>query len=552
MAVTTLGRNQRREGIPDILDAIAALSSDAVPTPPVLARAMLDLLPAEVWTDPTLKWFDPAVKSGSILREVAARLMDGLSEWESDVEKRANHILRNMIFGVGITRLHTEMGRRSVYVSRDATGPKSVVYFDTSEGNIPFIESQHDFPTNKAGRVNGNCAICGASPGIERGRDRENYAYAFIHEKSFIERLKGMKFDVIVTNPPYQVGLDDNTRSKPIYHRFIDNAMTLEPKYISMIVPSRWFTGGLGLDEFRDKMIADRRLSKVVDNPKVFDCFPGVEIQGGVNYFLWDRDHDGDCEFSTRIDGVTYSTEIRDLRKGDGVLVRDNRAVRIVDKVREYKYPSLETTCSPTLPFNIRDNEATRTEERDGDVPVVHGRYIGFVQRSDVTKNSEWIDRYKVLLPMAYNGGQAVDGDILRVTVIGAPIAVAPGSICTLTYMVAAMFDTAKETENFANYLTTKFARFLILPRKATQHVTPDRLRFVPMLDMTRAWTDEELYVHFGLTQDERNYIEATIKPRSVNLSLDSPTPATHLPGGSKFQPAGKRAAKSVPYENQE
>jgi site-specific DNA-methyltransferase (adenine-specific) len=275
----------RQHRVPDILDVIAALSSDAVPTPPVLARALLDLLPEEVWSNPDYRWLDPATKSGSILREVARRLMEGLEGWEPDPQKRAEHILRNMIFGVGMTQVHGEMTRRSVYVSRDASSPVSAVRFDTPEGNLPFIHAEHDYPTSKNGKTADRCATCGAPARLERGTSRENYAYAFIHGAYPTEEMKDMQFDVIVGNPPYQIGMEDSAGNRtanitPLYQMFIEKAIALQPKYLAMIVPSRWFTGGKGLEEFRTKMISDRRLAKLVDNPKLFDCFPGVEDQG--------------------------------------------------------------------------------------------------------------------------------------------------------------------------------------------------------------------------------------------------------------------------------
>jgi site-specific DNA-methyltransferase (adenine-specific) len=529
--VVALTRQQR---VPDILDVIAALSSDAVPTPPLLARALLDVLPVEVWSNPDYKWLDPATKSGSILREAARRLMDGLAGWEPDPVKRADHILRNMLYGCAITQVHGEMTRRSVYVSRDATSPMSMVKFKTPAGNLPFTVAEHDYALNKEGGAAGACRVCGAPVLLERGDTRENYAYAFIHGAYPTEEMKDMQFDVIVGNPPYQLGLDDNTRSKPIYQYFIERAIAMNPKYLSMIVPSRWFSGGLGMDEFRTKMIADRRLRAIVDNPKLFDCFPGVEIKGGVNYFLWDRDHDGDCEFSVRIEGVIQSTTARDLRAGAGVLIRDNNAIPIVDKVRKKTKESIESICSPTLPFGIRDNHPTRFVQQPGDIPVVHGGYIGFMEPDLVPKNLDWAKKWKVLIPRAGDGhGREVS------YVLGEPIALAPGSICTLTYMVAGMFDSGTEAKNYALYLTSKFARFLVLQRKTTQDVTPDRLRFVPLLDMKRRWTDSDLYEHFALTKSEAAYIEDTIHPREAILSLDSPIPASHLPGGAKYRTPG-------------
>jgi site-specific DNA-methyltransferase (adenine-specific) len=539
----------RQHHVPDILDAIAALSSDAIPTPPVLARALLDLLPDEVWSNPDYRWLNPATKSGSILREVARRLMVGLEGWEPDPQKRAEHILRNMLFGVAITQVHGDMTRRSVYVSRDATGPHSAITFDTSDGNLPFIEAEHDFSTGKAGRKSKNCNICGAPERLDRGTTRENYAYAFIHGAYPTEEMSDMKFDVIVGNPPYQIGdkKNEDDRAAPVYQHFISQAIALEPKYLAMIVPSRWFTGGFGLDKFRSDMISDRRLAAIVDNPKLYDCFPGVKIEGGVNYFLWDRDYDGDCEFSTRIDGNIISSVKRDLREGAGIVIRDNKAASIVERVvATHKGEWCDSTCSPQMPFGqMRTNFSGDTPQRvnPSDVPVVLSTRAGYVDASNIEKNHSWIDRWKVLLPMAYKSGKSVDSQgRLDACVYGEPIALAPGSACTQTYLVAGMFDTMTETQNFAYFLATKFVQFLVLQRKTTQHIYSDRFRFVPSLSMKSRWTDKRLYAHFGLSEDEIEHIEASIKPRSVNLSLDSMLPASHLPGGVKYRPRGKES----------
>lgn len=552
MDLTDEGRKKR---IPDILDAIAALSSDAVPTPPELARAMLDLLPAEVWTNPNFKWLDPAVKSGSILREIASRLMVGLEDWQPDRHKRAEHIMTNMLHGLSITKLHAEMGRRSVYRSKDATSEKAVGkgdFFESSEGNIRFVHAEHQFKKSQRGLDTGNCEICGAPIGLERGVDRENYAYSFIHDESVMERLKGMKFDVVVGNPPYQVGdlKNEDDRAAPIYNRFIDGAIALEPKYLAMIVPSRWFTGGWGLDKFRARMLNERRFSAIVDNPKVYDCFPGVKIRGGVNFFLWDRDHDGDCEFTTRVDGQVLSVATRDLRLGDGVLVRDNMAASVLEKVRRAHFGLWgDSVCGPQMPFGgMRTNfDGDHPDKREGDVAVVLGTRAGYTSPDNIDKNAQWIDTWKVLLPMASSGdtNQDESGRIVDV-VLGEPIALAPGSACTQTYLIAGMFQSRVETENFANYLATKFVRFLVLQRKTTQHIYSDRFRFVPALDMNRPWTDEDLYAEFGLNKSEVEHIEASIRPRSVNLSLDSALPSSHLPGGRKYRAPNQHASDTL------
>lgn len=544
-AATILDPTKR---MPDILDVIAALSSDAIPTPPLLARSLLDTLPAEVWSNPDLLWMDPAAKSGSILREVALRLMVGLQDWQPNSEKRAQHILGKMLYGCGITQVHGEMARRSLYVSRDATSPNSVIKFESSDGNVPFVQAEHDYVLNKEGKAIGSCKKCSAPIQLERGNSRENYAYAFIHDAYPTEEMKNMKFDVIVGNPPYQTG-DGRTSESPIYHHFIERALELQPKYVAMIVPSRWFMGGKGLDEFRARMIKDRRIRKIVDNPKLFDCFPGVEIKGGVNYFLWDRDYDGDCEFSTRIDGQITSTVTRDLRKGDGVVIRDNNASSIVMKCRpSHENQSLSPLFSSQFPFgqSITTNfKGAEGKPFKDSIPLIFGSHVAYIKKSQIEKNVEWVDKYKVLIPMAGDGhGREVS------YVLGEPIAVAPGSACTQTYLVAGIWKTKKEAENYAHYLTTKFVRFLVLQRKSTQHVRPDRFRFVPLMDMNKRWSDQDLYAHFKLTKSEIAYIESAIHVREPILSLNSPVPESHMPGGVKYRPPGSRDETEGPIDD--
>ncbi len=540
----------RPQKTPDILDVIAALSSDAIPTPPLLAWALLDLLPAEVWSNPEYRWLDPATKSGSILREVARRLMRGLAGWQPDAALRAEHILRNMLFGAAVTQVHGEMTRRSVYVSRDATSDCAAVRFDSPEGNLPFVPAEHDYRTNGEGQNSGPCKICGAPLSLERGETRENYAYAFIHGAYPTEEMKDMQFDVIVGNPPYQISAEGTTRTMPVYQHFVERAIELSPRYLALITPSRWFTGGLGLDDFRVRMLKDRHMRAIVDNPKLFDCFPGVEIKGGVNYFLWDRDHDGDCEFSTRIDGKIVSTDMRDLRDGQGVLIRDNKAADIVERVLKRSEGSAADWVQPRLAFGdkFRTNFRGRARRtKAAPIPVVYNSGVGYVGSDDLERGEDLIDQWKVLVPKAGDGhGREVS------YVLGEPIALAPGSICTETYFVAGAFARKTEARNYAHYLATKFVRFLVLQRKVTQDLAPDRFRFVPVVDMKRRWTDADLYEHFGLPEDEAAYIEATIHPREAVLSLDSPVPASHLPGGAKYKMPGAPDRTEAPESGEE
>jgi site-specific DNA-methyltransferase (adenine-specific) len=528
--------------VPDVLETLAQLPNDEVYTHPKVVTAMLDSLPSDVWSKHDWKWLDPATKSGAFLREIYRRLMTGLYSWEPDAKTRREHILRNMIYGSSITEITGEVARRTLYQTRDATGQSVrdeslrdlIVDFQSREGNVRFVSAEHKFGGSGQNR---RCTICRAPEALVR-LQRENFAYAFIHGMYPPEEISEMKFDVIVGNPPYQIGTEGHgATASTIYNFFVERAIALDPRYVVMITPSRWFAGGKGLDEFRSRMIADRHLKTIVDNPKLFDVFPGVEIKGGVSWFVWDREHDGDCEFSTRIKGVVTSTAIRDLRAGDGIVLRDNEAAKIVDKVRAVGLPSIESMVSVTKPFGLtmRSNyKGSVSEPFDGAVPLIYGNKIGYSRLDQIQRNHEWINRWKVLLPRA-GDGHGRDQSY----VIGEPIALAPGSACTQTYFIAGMFETREETENYAKYLSSKFARFLILQRKITQDVTQERFRFVPLVDFNREWTDADLYERFGLSDDEMYYVENTILDRDWIDSLDSSIPTTHQPGGKKYGSVG-------------
>lgn len=511
MSVHELARQIRTgQHIPDILDCLAQLSNDEVPTPPKLARAMLDILPDEVWGKVDYVWLDPFCKSGIFLRETAARLLEGLSDQIPDFNERRDHIYRYMLRGTSITEMTGMISRRSLYYSRDASGPASVVHFADPAGNLPFVRSSHTFPKKKDGTVTGGCTTCGAPLDLERGPERENYAYSFIHQAYPTEEMSNMKFDVVVGNPPYQIGSGD-TSETPVYNLFVERAIAMNPRYVVMVTPSRWFTGGKGLDGYRSRMIADRHLAKLVDNPKLFDCFPGVEIKGGVSYFLWDRGHNGDCEFSTRINGEVVSTRTRDLRDGDGVVIRSNDAASILEKVQAAKEPNIVHRISSQTPFGIYTNFKGYSPQPSTKTPIrLHVRrgLEAWVGHEHITAHPEWIAPIKVLIPYAGDGHGRIPAKV-----IGEPFVVAGNSACTQTYSVAGTWESVDEAENFAAYLRTKFVRFLVHQRKITQHTRPDVFQFVPDLPMDTLWTDEALYARFEFDADEIAYVESQIKP---------------------------------------
>lgn len=529
--------------VPDVLETLAQLPNDDVYTPPKVVSAMLDVLPAHVWSEPDYRWLDPATKSGIYLREVFKRLMVGLAQWQPDGLKRREHILKNMVFGAATTQLNGEIARRTLYQTRDATGVEVkdpsledlVVHFDYPEGNLPYVETDHTLDKKQQ-----FCTVCRAPAKLIRER-RESFAYSFIHGKYPTKELAAMNFDVIVGNPPYQIGMDDGKGNRtanitPLYNLFVEKAIAMNPKYIVMITPSRWFAGGKGLNEFRDRMIADRRLRVLVDNPKLYDVFPMAKIEGGVSYFLWDREYDGDCAFSTRLDGVIRSTSSRDLRLGQGVLLRDNFGAGIVQKIASdpFRKGSLADLVSASDPFgqSIKTNfKGASDAPFEGSIPLVFATKVGYIDPKVLQRNQGWVDRWKVLIPMAF-GDTGAD----NFSVMGEPIALAPGSACTQSYLVAGTFDNRRDTENYAHFLTTKLVRFLVLQRKISQHLTNTRFAFVPLLEMSRRWNDGDLYEHFELSSEEVEYIERMVAPREPILSLDSPIPTTHLPGGRKYR----------------
>ncbi|HEX7278697.1 MAG TPA: Eco57I restriction-modification methylase domain-containing protein [Solirubrobacterales bacterium] len=497
-----------RGHVPDILDCLAQLSSDEVPTPPKVARATLDLLPPEVWSDPTLRWVDPFSKSGVFLREIVARLLDGLAEWEPDFEQRREHVFRNMVFGAAITEITGYVSRRTLYYSRDASSEHSVVRFDQEAGNLPFVPAEHDFHR-------GRCRVCGAPEDLERGDSRENHAYAFIHGAYPTKEMKEMKFDVIVGNPPYQV--EDgghNASSSPIYHRFVEKAIELDPRYLLMITPSRWFMGGKGLEKYRARMLADRRVRALVDYPKLYDGFPGVKIRGGVSYFLWDREHDGPCSIQTMWDGEPLGPPVERYLDAYDVLVRRNEAVGILEKVRAFRVDgqpekTLNAKVSSRKPFALPTNfHGEETPDGMADPVKLYGsQRISWLERAQIPQNDDWIDDWKVLVSRVQGTSAAVERQFL-----GRPIVSGPGEACTETYLVAGRFADEAEAERYAAYLRTRFVRFLVSLRKSTQDATREVYAFIPEVPFDREWTDAELYERYGLGEEEIAFIESTVK----------------------------------------
>lgn len=323
-----------------------------------------------------------------------------------------------------------------------------------------------------------------------------------------------MKFDVIIGNPPYQLsdGGDTEERKRggatPLYNLFIQQAKKLNPHYLIMIIPSRWFAGGRGLDEFRDEMLHDRHLKKLIDYPISTDCFPGVEIKGGVCYFLWDKSYNGDCEITT-IRNNSHSTSLRPmLEDGCDTFIRYNEAIPIFRKVRAFKEKTFDVMVSNQKPFGLRTYFTGRTTKNIGDVILYANKSIGYVSRKDIVQNEQWIDKFKVYITMAYGAGEDFPHQIINKPFLGGP-----NTCCTETYLVIGPFDNKIEAENVLSYIKTKFFRFLVLLKKNTQHAASKVYSLVPLQDFSEQWTDEKLYKKYGLTDDEIAFIDSMIRP---------------------------------------
>lgn len=512
---------------PDVLTCIANLSNDEVFTPPELANQMLDMLTEawakdnngeNIWENKDVKFLDPCTKSGVFLREITSRLTKGLEKKIPNLEKRVDHILSKQVYGIGITKLTSLLARRSVYCSKNADGEHSIAKsLNSKDGNIWYKRLEHSWNDTK-------CIFCGAPKTVlDRGDDIENYAYAFIHTDNIKRRTKdffgeNMQFDVIIGNPPYQMkGGAGGTSDSSIYQLFVQQAKQLEPKYLSMVIPSRWLAGGRGLDEFRKDMLKSHQLVNLVDYPVSKDVFPNVEVMGGICYFLWSGSYRGPCEVTVTRDSES-TTSKRQLDEFD-VFIRDARAAGILRKVISVGEKSITEILSADTPFGIATNfEGYRDKKKSGDIELHYvrngKRFTGFVSRNDILKNTHLIDKWKVFVPEAH-GAQK-----MPIAVLGKPLISAPPSVSTQTFL-AFWLENEREAISLESYYRTKFFRFLVSLRKITQHALRQTYTWVPMQTWDREWTDQELYKKYRLSSDEVNHIEAVIRPMDSTTGVE-------------------------------
>lgn len=521
---------ERHDYNPDVLNCLANLSNDEVKTPPAVAARMLDLLPPELFRSPATTFLDPFTKSGVFLREIVKRLDRGLEKVIPDRRERIDHILHRQVFGIATTELSAHLSRRTLYCSKDASGKYSVSRFDTPEGHLRYRPLRHTWSTA------GKCVYCGASQGVyDRGDQAEQYAYEFIHTEK-PKNLFNMKFDVIIGNPPYQMtfGIEggNSSNAKSIYNLFVDQAIKVSPSYLVMITPSRWMTKtAQGIpEEWVNKMLKDKHFRVMHDFEDASLIFPGVEIKGGVSYFLWDKNYKGKCDYyfhQAHRDNIIHRYDYLDC-KSAGVVIRNPKVYSLLDKIEIIEnqyYLNIDTNFSGLVsPKHYFDDSTSLTsnwngykESKDSTYNIKYylnlnrERTFRWISEIQLPKNKETLALHKVYIPAA--GGSGNDDVIL-----GRPFYGEPNSVCSQTFLVIG-YSSAKhhfskeECENIISYIKTKFFRFLVSIKKKTQNGPRGVYQFVPLQDFSHPWTDAMLYEKYGLEQGEIDFIESMIRP---------------------------------------
>ena len=495
---------------PDVLSCLANLSNDEVFTPPEVVNKMLDMLPQEFFENPNTTFLDPASKTGVFLREIAKRLLVGLEKTIPDLQERIDHIFHKQLYGIAITELTSLLSRRSVYCSKSPDGRYSVSQFHSSEGNIRFRKIKHTW-------VNEKCKYCGASKSeYDRSPDLETHAYEFIHTDN-LEKLFNMKFDVIIGNPPYQLSDGGGTGSSamPIYHKFIQQSKKLNPRFITMIIPSRWFSGGKGLDDFRDEMLHDDRIREIHDFGNANDCFPGVAIEGGVCYFLWNREQRGLCKvYSHSKDNITAMSERPLLEEGADVFIRYNEIISVIRKVASFSEKSFSDIVSPRNPYVFRSEYKEEKNARNTCkmLGVEAGkRVFKSINLNLLGRGIDELPKYKIFISKA-DGAAGQIGFPVPARIIGKAVICGPNVACTETFLRVGPFDNEEKAKNVKAYMETKFFRALVGARK-NKNMTQATYSFVPLQDFSKPWTDKELYAKYNLSQEEIDFIETMIAP---------------------------------------
>ncbi len=533
----------------DLLETITNVGNDEVFTPRKTVEMMLDSLPDEVWHNPNYKWLNPATKNGVFEREIAIRLNEGLKDIIPDEETRKKHILQKMIYSFGQTKFTANVARRTLYycceANRKCDGIRDEkdghyvngyaigngTWFDDKEGNIKTPTADHDFIGPKGKE---KCKFCGISKDSRYvdPLQREQYAYEFIHHNAsdlrykiknvFLKGDNAMKFDIIIGNPPYQLndGGGTGSSSRPIYNLFVEKAKELNPKYLSMIIPSRWYSGGKGLDDFRESMLKDKHIKQLDDFDNFREVFPTVDLAGGACFFVRDSSYNGDCKVINH--SKSNNTMTRALDKYE-FFIRSNESVKIVDKIVGNNKKFLSERVSVRLPFGI---PTTYKPKEDG-IPCHFTQKIGVqpVDPKDVSDNLNALNKWKFLIPKAPIAGQTDFSRPVGFYYDGNTRIAKPNECCSESWLIAGMFDTKEETEYYKSYILTKTVRFLLLQTVVSQNITRKNYCFVPdLMKYDKIYTDDYLRKIWNITDEEWLLIDSrigNIGDKNVDFNID-------------------------------
>lgn len=326
-----------------------------------------------------------------------------------------------------------------------------------------------------------------------------------------------MKFDVIIGNPPYQLNDGGNNASAtPIYNLFVEQAKKLNPRYLSMIIPSRWYCGGRGLDTFRSSMLSDKHIKELHDFKKSSDCFPGIRNGGGICYFLWDKNHESNnTKIVEHTDKGIICETIRPLDEfGNDIFIRDAIVRDIILKVQKHNEKSLADTVYSQKPYGFRTNFTDF--DSDGDVKIYTKKEkcgYAFIKEDRITINRDTVPMWKVVTSRSTSVPEEDNGQVLRMC---QTFIVEPKAVVTESYVMIGTYNTEKEAENCYSYVKTRFFRLLCQPTIVSPDVSKRTFIFVPTQDFSEEWTDEKLYKKYGLTIEEIAFIESMIKPMEM------------------------------------
>tara|TARA_Y100000748_G_scaffold118788_1_gene99669 strand:- start:3655 stop:5235 length:1581 start_codon:yes stop_codon:yes gene_type:complete len=511
---------------PDVLNCIANLSNDEVFTPPEFVDKVLDTLEANwakqnngenIWNNKNVTFLDPCTKSGAFLREIVRRLSIGLSSEFKNLDERVDHILKNQVFGIGITELTALITRRSIYCSKFANSKYSISKFNNKEGNIFYERTFHEWKGN-------SCIYCSANLSeYDRNPDLETHAYLFIHTENINEYLakifkSDMRFDVVIGNPPYQLndGGGDGFAAVPIYHKFVDQAKKLDPQFLVMIIPARWYSGGRGLNKFRFDMLNDSNISEIHDFPETDMVFPGQNIRGGVCYFLRSKSHSGNTKVVNYKNSEDPISAVRPLLEpGLDTFVRYNEAISILKKVRSLNEETYETRVQSSNPYGMRSyfSNYSKTKTAKANIVLFRSRREAsekevFVEEKYITNNIDFKDKIKVLVSKASPGGDEYPHKIL-----GKPFISPKNSVSTETYLIIDFVKNHTEGNNLISYMESSFFRFLVSLIKNTQNISKSSFAFVPIQDLSKSWNDEVLFKKYKISKNEQKFISTMIRP---------------------------------------